>query len=176
MEKIARNAGVGVGTLYRHFPDRAALVAALSERAYEVAVSVARQARASLTDDPLEAIRTFLFGLIERRDVIVLPFTGGPVYLSPANNRARQEIHEHLAYILEQGCEQKLVRPDVGALDIMLAGAYLVRRLPNLPDEPAAVRRQAQIFVDGLRPVNRSLDEQAITLTELEHAWRSSQS
>ena len=173
MEKIARNAGVGVGTLYRHFPDRTALVTALSERAYEVVVSVARQAGASLTDEPLEAVRTFLFGIIERRETIVLPFTGGPV--SHVNLQARQEIYEQLEHILELGRQKGHIRADVNALDVMLTGAYLIRQLPNLPNEPAAARRQAQIFVDGLRPVNTSLDEQAVTLTELEHAWRSPQ-
>lgn len=172
MEKIAQNAGVGVGTLYRHFPDRTALIEALSERAYEVVVAVAHQARESLTDEPLGAIRTFLFGVIERRDMIVLPLTGGPIYPSQANDQARQEIFRQLEHILESGRQQGHIRHDVNALDIMLAGAYFVRRLPNLPDAPAAVRRQAQIFVDGLRPVSPSLGERALTLTELENAWR----
>lgn len=173
MHTIARKAGVGVGTLYRHFPDRSALLAALRERAYGVVLRSAQTARASMTDNPLLAIRNFLFAIIATRDMIVLPFTGAPPAALGADMRARQAIAEELESILGEGQRTGLIRPDINALDIMIAGAHLARRLPNLPDEPAAARRQAQIFVDGLRPSPEPLREGATKLEDLEASWRT---
>lgn len=151
MHAVARNAGVGVGTLYRHFPDRAALLAVLRTRAYELVLDLARSSRAA-NADPLVGIRAFLFGIIDQRDVVVLPFTGAPSALTSAEAEASQAIREELGQMLEAGRRAGLIRTDIDALDVMIAGAHLVRPLPNLPDEPRAARRHAQIFVAGLRP------------------------
>ncbi len=72
---------------------------------------------------------------------------------------------------LELGRQQDHIRHDANALDVMIMGAYLARSLPNLPSEPIAARRQALIFVDGLRPKGRRLGEQATTLRDLDDAW-----
>src|SRR4051794_29154424 len=57
LEDIARRAGVGIGTLYRHFPNRQALVEALYVDEVE---EVVRSAAAQSDDDPWEALRGWL--------------------------------------------------------------------------------------------------------------------
>jgi len=59
MEAIAKRAGVGVGTLYRRFPDRAALIAALG-RHYVTSVNQAVEAAVTSTSDAWSAIRDFV--------------------------------------------------------------------------------------------------------------------
>ena len=59
MEAIAKRAGVGVGTLYRRFPDRATLIAALARR-YLTSINEALSDAAGSTDDPWTAIRGFV--------------------------------------------------------------------------------------------------------------------
>lgn len=63
LEEIARRAGVGIGTLYRHFPTREALLVALLGERFE---AQARAAEELLEDrDPLDALRTFARSLLD---------------------------------------------------------------------------------------------------------------
>lgn len=174
MEKIARNACVGVGTLYRHFPDRNALAQALTDQAFETVATIAKQAHDHLEDDPLEAIRFFLFGVIEQQDKMVLPLTGGPVNELQRNDGVRREIRGHLEAILDAGRKKEIIRQDVTALDVMILGAYLVRRLPNLPNGRLMAFRQAQIYVDGLRASNGSSGETLPAAAEFERGYQNS--
>ena len=174
MEKIARNACVGVGTLYRHFPDRNALAQALTDQAFETVATIAKQAHDLLKDDPLEAIRFFLFGVIEQQNKMVLPLTGGPVNELQRNDGIRREIHGHLEAILDAGGKKEIIRQDVTALDVMILGAYLVRRLPNLPNGRLMALRQAQIYVNGLRTSNGSSNETLPTAAEFERGYQNS--
>ncbi len=71
---IAEAAGLGVGTLYRHFPTREDLTAALAHRSYRIALDHATEAADG--DEPaLEALHTFFCRTIERRDELMLPRT-----------------------------------------------------------------------------------------------------
>jgi AcrR family transcriptional regulator len=59
MDDIAREAGVGVGTVYRHFPNKEDLIYALTERRFERLAELAREALAE--DDPGPAFERYLF-------------------------------------------------------------------------------------------------------------------
>ncbi|MEE4543061.1 helix-turn-helix domain-containing protein [Streptomyces sp. V4-01] len=63
MDEIAERAGLGVGTLYRHFADKQALLAAIIGRRFEAMTAVARAADA--TEDPWTAFETLLYGYLE---------------------------------------------------------------------------------------------------------------
>ncbi|WP_216329747.1 TetR/AcrR family transcriptional regulator [Deinococcus aestuarii] len=172
MQTIARDAGVGAGTLYRHFPDREVLLAALVSRSYGVALATLRRARAS-THEPLEAIRAYLLGILDQRDVLVLPLRGAPPSTVEADVQARRTLWEELGDLLRAGQAAGTIRPDVNPLDVMIASARLAQRIPNLPDERETDRRQAAIFVDGLRASAAVLSEPALTLPDLERAWQT---
>ncbi|ATL88049.1 TetR family transcriptional regulator [Streptomyces malaysiensis subsp. malaysiensis] len=63
MEEIAERAGLGVGTLYRHFADKQALLAAIIGRRFEAMTALARAA--DETSDPWAAFETLLYGYLE---------------------------------------------------------------------------------------------------------------
>ncbi|MFJ9690659.1 TetR/AcrR family transcriptional regulator [Kitasatospora sp. NPDC101183] len=63
MDEIAARAGLGVGTLYRHFADKQALLAAIIGRRFEAMTALARAA--DETEDPWTAFETLLYGYLE---------------------------------------------------------------------------------------------------------------
>ncbi|WP_225847469.1 TetR/AcrR family transcriptional regulator [Streptomyces sp. HPF1205] len=63
MDEIAERAGLGVGTLYRHFADKQALLAAIIGRRFEAMTALARAADEA--DDPWTAFETLLYGYLE---------------------------------------------------------------------------------------------------------------
>ena len=78
MATIADEAGVGIGTLYRHYPTRPALLSALTFRSFQLVLRHARAA--ALSDAPApEAVEQFFEHTITARDELILPMHGGPV-------------------------------------------------------------------------------------------------
>jgi AcrR family transcriptional regulator len=63
MDEIAERAGLGVGTLYRHFADKRALLAAIIGRRFAAVTALARTADEA--DDPWAAFETLLYGYLE---------------------------------------------------------------------------------------------------------------
>ena len=63
MDEIAERAGLGVGTLYRHFADKQALLAAIIGRRFEAMTTLARAADEA--EDPWAAFETLLYGYLE---------------------------------------------------------------------------------------------------------------
>jgi AcrR family transcriptional regulator len=146
---IAADAGVGVGTLYRRYPSRAALLAALTHRSFGLVLNAAHRA-ADSDDNAIDSLRGFIDQTIEHGPELVLPMHGGPVLLDPATIALRTEVRETLEHILCRGRDDGSIRPDVGALDIIVFGALLAQQLPHVPDWKVMARRQAVIFFDGL--------------------------
>jgi AcrR family transcriptional regulator len=147
---ITQAAGLGAGTLYSHFRTREELIAALVHRSFGVALEHA-EAAADSDASPLEALRTFLLQTIARRDELFLPLHGGPITTDDETTRLRAQIRAALERVLVRGREGGTLRPDVTPGDIILMGALLAQPLPTAPDWDAVARRQAAIFVDGLR-------------------------
>jgi AcrR family transcriptional regulator len=165
MATIADKAGVGIGTLYRHYPTRPALLAALSRRSYGLVLDLAAAAAAS--DEPAPtAIARFFEQIITARDDLILPLHGGPVSLDEHTVRLRTEISDLLERVLARGRRDRTIRPDVTAVDIIITGAMLAQPLPHAPNWGLLARRQAGIYVAGLaatadtplpgRPPNRA--------------------
>ena len=124
---IAEAAGLGVGTLYRHFPTREDLTAALAHRSYRIALDHATEAADG--DEPaLEALHTFFCRTIERRDELMLPAHGAPVTLDDQAVERRTAISAALDRVLARGRKEGAVRGDVTSTDIILMGALLAQR------------------------------------------------
>jgi AcrR family transcriptional regulator len=146
---IAKGAGVGVGTLYRHFPTRAALFAALAERAYRLVLEHAREA-ADSEQSAIASISGFFERTITRRKELILPLHGRPVTLDAEAMALRKAINAALEQVLRRGRKDGTIRRDVTAADIIIAGAQLAEPLANAPDWDQIARRQAGIFLAGL--------------------------
>ena len=149
MATIAHEAGVGIGTVYRHFPTRAALLAALSYRAYGLVLDHARTA-ANADGPAVEAIARFLAQTIAARDDLILPLHGGPVLLDDQTLALRAEIRELLDQVLTRGRRDGSIRADATATDIIITGAMLAQPLAHVSDWDRLARRQAEIYVAGL--------------------------
>jgi AcrR family transcriptional regulator len=149
MAAIAAEAGVGVGTLYRHYPTRSDLLAALAARAYGLVLDHARTAAAGDRPAP-ETIMHFLEQTIAARDELILPLHGGPVDLDPRAVAVRTEISNLLERVLARGRDDGTIRSDVSAIDIIITGAMLAQPLAHAADWETLARRQAAIYVAGL--------------------------
>jgi len=156
---IAADAGVGVGTLYRRYPSREALLAALTLQSFRLVLEAAQTA-ADCTDSGIEALRGFIEQTIEHGPVLVLPMHGGPVPLDKDTVGLRSEVHATIEEVLRRGRQDGTIRADVTAFDIIVFGALLAQPLPHVPDWRSAARRQAKIYFDGIArkamPVSRS--------------------
>ncbi len=149
MATIADEAGVGIGTLYRHYPTRPALLAALTRRSFNLVLQHARAA--ALSEQPAPAaLEHFFEHTIAARDQFVLPLHGGPVIRDKKIVALQTEIRNLLEQILARGRRDRTIRPDATANDIIITGAMLAQPLPHAPDWDQLARRQARLFIAGL--------------------------
>jgi len=155
MEAIAKRAGVGVGTLYRRFPDRAALIAALG-RHYVTSVNQAVEAAVTSTSDAWSAIRDFV-------DWVAEPGRGAlaaALAELPEETLADMEEFEEdqrrwvqqLDELVRRAQADGMMRPDVSAEDII----HLLNVFTCHPDAlPAPVAAQPtkylHLVLDGMQ-------------------------
>ncbi|SHF63932.1 transcriptional regulator, TetR family [Loktanella atrilutea] len=153
LEAVAREAGVGIGTLYRNFPDRAALFHAVFLRELEQLVTTADSL--DRTDDPVGALRHWLHanvatvetkrGMLGALSLVMSDDLKRP--LAPLSDR----INAAVARLLEAAASQGQIRDDVTADDVLQTMYALCYARPPGPDWRAQVLRLLDIFVDGLR-------------------------
>jgi len=163
MAQIAARAGVGVGTVYRHFKTREDLLGALVYRSFGLAVANATAA-AETPGSALEGIRNFFLATLRDRERFVLPLHGGPPVFTTATRRLQAEVRTILRGLVERGQTAGELRPDLTPEDLILATSLLSRPLPGL--RPSRVsrrragddgwdqlaRRQIDLMVGGLGP------------------------
>ncbi len=101
MAKIAERAGVGVGTVYRHFATREDLLGALVHRSFGLAVENAGAAAAH-PGPALEGVRLFLLATLRDRERFVLPLHGGPIIFTPATRQRQADVRTALRTLLPQ--------------------------------------------------------------------------
>ena len=150
LEEIARRAGVGIGTLYRNFPNRQALVEALYlEEVEEVCRSAAEQLDSAA--DPWEALNGWFerfVGYIATKQVLaaeLVNYLGRDAQLFKASRAALWEAGEPL---LTRAQEAGVVRPDVEIGDVM----HMVMGIAKVPaGDPEQTRHILRIALDGLR-------------------------
>lgn len=151
VEEIARRAGVAVGTLYRHFETREALV----EEVYRHEVDELCAAPTGLLDQhaPDEALRRFLLLLVEHAAVgkgMGVALEGIMATDSPVFDDARAGMARSLDQLLEAGATAGTIRDDV-------SGRTLLRALGGICGMRATEGWQAEavhitgILFDGLR-------------------------
>jgi AcrR family transcriptional regulator len=151
LEGIAREAGVGIGTLYRHFPTREALV----EAAYRNELARLCESAAELlsANPPDRALRLWMDRFVDymttkrgMKDALraVMASGGNPF----AHSRAR--MVEALGLLLRAGGDAGTLRPDADASDL-LAGLSGVSLAAGEPAQRAQAGRLLDLLVDGLR-------------------------
>lgn len=146
---IAAKAGVGVGTLYRSYPDRLALLHALEYRAYGLLNKILDELDDhSLTG--LEAVRAYLSRALAIADQLVLPLHGAPPLTSPEAVKSRRAINQRLDHFIKRGQLDGSIRAPVNATDIIIFSALTTQPLPTGPGLRRIAKRQIELFANGL--------------------------
>ena len=150
VREIAEKAGVGVGTVYRHFPTRADLIAAVFR--HEVDACADAAPRLAAKHAPAEALTRWLDRYVDflaaKRGLAAALQSGDPAYDSlPAYFGER--LRPALQSLLDAAVAAGEVRADVEAIDLLRAVAGLC--MPAAHGDPQNARRMAAILVDGLR-------------------------
>jgi AcrR family transcriptional regulator len=170
---IAAAAGVGVGTLYRGYPDRAALLQALQLRAYGMLIAVLDGIEESGVTGA-DAIQAYLDEVLKRGDQLVLPLRGAPPLVDEAAVAARARIDAALERLLAGGRADGTIQADVNATDIIICAAMITPPLANWPSWSALARRHISVFIHGIRaPGAHSLPGPAVTRHDFEAVFRA---
>jgi AcrR family transcriptional regulator len=149
MATIAEHAGVGVGTLYRHFATREDLLAALVHRSFGIALANARAA-AEHPGSALEGVRSFFLATLRDRERFVLPLHGGPAVFTPATRERQAGVRTALRGLLERGWAAGELRADLTPEDLIVATSLLSRPLLSVGDWDEPARRQIELMLHGL--------------------------
>lgn len=158
METIADRAGVGVGTLYRHFVDRAALFHAVALDRLTHVADLAASAREAFADAPQPAWDNFFAGLVASGVPMLLPsmfpFLADGEFLDTELFTRRAATVEQVSTVFELAQGAGLVRPDLTGAEIILFLAAALRPLPVLPPEVHAqlVERRVPMLKAALVP------------------------
>ncbi|GAA1828189.1 TetR/AcrR family transcriptional regulator [Pseudonocardia ailaonensis] len=155
MEQIARAAGVGVGTLYRRFPDRDELISAVLLDNYARLVELARAAEEDRTD-PMAALFTFLRsarGLRVSSMLTALSAIDGRTGELPGVAEQRVEVTAVVSTLLRRAQEQGSMRADIGIGDVVLAFGAVSRLVPPIGDDLGEMvfDRLFTLMTEGLR-------------------------
>lgn len=149
MEDVAERAGVGVGTLYRHFETKEALLEALVALRFEETLVATRDALDR--QGGWEAIR----GLLERhtemwaRDRLTAQVSGDPKTV-PSVRPILDQLTECWTQLIERATAEGMLRADFCIDDVGPMMCGLAHASMNFPDEPGR-RRYLRIVLDGLR-------------------------
>ncbi|MFC1406036.1 MULTISPECIES: TetR/AcrR family transcriptional regulator [Streptacidiphilus] len=156
LEDIARRAGVGIGTLYRHFPTREALVEAVYATELD---EIARSAAALLEQLPPDAaLRAWMdryAQFVELKRGLVDTLRAGWASGRIATSTTRERVTGAIATILTAGAASGVFRADTEPDDVtaLLLGVFL----STGPDRDSAqVARLLDLVLDSLRPAARA--------------------
>jgi AcrR family transcriptional regulator len=149
MATIAADAGVGIGTLYRHFRSRDELLDFLARRSFEQVLSNATAAeRDGATAG--DALRLFIEAAIGQRNDLVLPLHGGPPVTDQETLAVRDQVHRAVQRIIERGRADGTIGQDMAPRDVVVFGAMLAQPRQPDPDWDATCRRLLATFIKGL--------------------------
>jgi AcrR family transcriptional regulator len=149
MESIAKEAGVGVGTLYRHFPKRIDVVEAVYQEDVDELIDVAESVVVSM--EPWPALAAWL-------DAFVLYASGKRRFLNELHEAfeknpdlrvaSRERIEGALSIVLTRAQEAGVVRDDIDGPDLM----HLLSSMCMSATTPGQITRLLAMIEDGLRP------------------------
>ncbi len=153
LEEIAKQAGVGIGTLYRHFPTRDALIEGVYRN--EVEKLAAAAARFAETMSPLEALRAWMLLLVDYITAkhIIAPalnsVVGGPSRLYEGS---RTMIQGAIDELVKRAKKNGDLRRDLDAYDLLRA-LIGVSHVGSGTDWQQSARRLVDILIAGSRPL-----------------------
>jgi len=151
LDEIARTAGVGAGTLYRHFPTRDALVAAVYRNETEQLVAAAD--RLAETHPPVTALREWLLLFVDYIATkhgmyqVLNSIAGGTSELYSASSA---QMKQAIAKLVDRAAASGDIRLDLDPLDLLRALAG-VANIGLGPDGERAAKHMVDILIAGVR-------------------------
>lgn len=153
LDDIAKQAGVGAGTLYRHFPTRDDLLEAVYRT--EVERLAAAERRFAETLPPVEALRAWMLLFVDyiATKKIIAPalntMVGGPAKVFEASYA---QVWEAIRALVKRAIKSGDIRTDLEPLDLLRA-LIGVSNVATSPDWQQSAKRLVDILVLGSRPV-----------------------
>jgi AcrR family transcriptional regulator len=153
LDDIAQEAGVGPGTLYRHFPTRDALLEAVYKS--EVDKLAAAQRKFAEQMGPIEALRAWMLLFVDyiAAKHIIAPalnsLVGGPSRLYEGS---RAQITGAINALVERAIKTGEIRKDLEPFDLLRA-LVGVSNVATGPDWQQSARRLVDILISGSRPI-----------------------
>jgi AcrR family transcriptional regulator len=153
LDDIAKQASVGPGTLYRHFPTRDALLEAVYRA--EVEKLAAAEPELSRKLPPVEALRAWMLLFVDyiATKQIIAPalntLVGGP---SKVYEGSRAQIQEAIHALVKRAIKSGDIRKDLDPFDLLRA-LIGVSHVASGPDWQQSARRLVDILITGSRPI-----------------------
>src|SRR5579883_2149784 len=153
LDAIAKQAGVGPGTLYRHFPTREELLKAVYRKELETLAAAAQKFAATLP--PVEALRAWLLLFVDA--------VAAKQIIAPALNSllgdykqvfedSHAVVQQALRNLVERGIKSGDIRNDLDSSDLLHA-LVGVANVSSSPDWQKSARRLVDILIAGSRPM-----------------------
>lgn len=158
MTDVAARAQLAVGTVYRHFPTKEALVDALLLERLTAAGAAARAAAEAETD-PWSALEGFLRTVttVQLSDRSLAQFIGGRIPGSPELRSLLRDLFDSFSDLVAEAQRAGEVRADVEAIDIRMAIICVARAgWGEWPDPDWILQRYLPVVLDGLRAPGRT--------------------
>ena len=150
VREIAEQAGLGVGTVYRHFPQRSNLIAAVFRR--EIDACAAEAPILAAEYPPFEALarwmQRYAAFIATKRGLATALHSGNPAF-DPLPAYFQQRLQPAFRALLDSAAAAGEVRADVDPEDLLGAVASLCMSAHN--DGPGRAERMVALLVDGLR-------------------------
>ncbi len=153
LDDIAKQAGVGAGTLYRHFPSRDELLEAVYRT--EVEKLAAAEQKFAATMPPIEALRAWMLLFVDyiATKKIIAPalntLVGGP---SKVFEASYAQIWGAIRALVKRAIKSGDIRKDLDPIDLLRA-LIGVANVASSPDWQQSARRLVDILVAGSRPI-----------------------
>jgi len=150
VREIAERAGVGLGTVYRHFPQRSDLIVAVFKNQMDACADAASVMASKY--EPGEALARWMQRYVDfigtKRGLAAALHSGDPAY-SALPGYFDKRLRPALKILLDAAVAARVVRPGIEADDLLRAVATLCHGPHG--QEPVYARRMVELLVDGLR-------------------------
>lgn len=153
LDEIAKDAGVGAGTLYRHFPTRDALIEAVYRTEVEKLAAAERKFAEAMP--PIEALRAWMLLFVDYIEAkhIIAPalntYVGGA---SKLYEGSRTQISGAIDALVKRAIKSGDIRKDIEPFDLLRA-LVGVSSVASSPDWQQSAKRLVDILITGSRPI-----------------------